>query len=97
MLVREKLAISVAVLAAALLWVVPGCSTNNPRDINYGTDVGLDFIPPDSGATVDGGATAEESDNSVDGGGVDVSVEVSGDGLQDEAISDLDAAIDGAN
>jgi len=97
MLVRERLAISVAVLAAAVLWVLPGCSTNNPRDINDGTDVALDFVPPDAGHTVDAGATTEVSRNSVDAGGVDVSVEVSADGLQDEAVSDLDATIDGAN
>jgi hypothetical protein len=97
MLVRERLAISVAVLAAAVLWVLPGCSTNNPRDINDGTDVALDFVPPDAGHTVDAGATTEVSHNSVDAGGVDVSVEVYADGLQDEAVSDLDAAIDGAN
>lgn len=104
MLVRERLAISVAVLATIGLWVLPGCSSSNPRDINYGTDVALDFVPPDAGPD----ATVEEAGNSADGGGEvtgevsgqapdEASDEVSDDGLQDETATRLDAAIDGAN
>lgn len=107
MLVRERLAISVAILAAAVLLALPGCSTNNPRDINYGTDVALDFTPPDAAPKKD--ATAiEVSGNSVDGSDLDAGVshdsdmaealtEVSVDGLQAETVSDPDAAIPGAN
>jgi hypothetical protein len=106
MLVRERLAISVAFLATIGLWVLPGCSTSNPRDVNYGTDVALDFVPPDAGPD----ATVEEAGNSVDGGEVtgevsgqapdetsDEADEVSDDGLQDETAGRLDAAVDGAN
>ncbi len=108
MLVRERLAISVAILAAAVLWVLPGCSTNNPRDVNYGTDVALDFVPPDAAPKKDGTTSVEESGNSVDGGDDDAGVsqdsemaealtEVSVDGLQAGTVSDPDAAIAGAN
>jgi hypothetical protein len=107
MLVRDRLAISVAILAAAALWALPGCSTNNPRDVNYGTDVALDFIPPDAAAKKDA-AAVEVSGNSVDGSDLDGGVsqdsqmaealtEVSVDGLQVESVSDSDAAIAGAN
>ena len=49
MLVRERLAISVAILAAAVLLVLPGCSTNNPRDVNvtYAAEAGqLSYFGP---------------------------------------------------
>jgi hypothetical protein len=107
MLVRERLAISVAVLAAVALWVLPGCSTNNPQDVNKNTDVAWDFIPPDAAPKKD--ATAiEVSGNSVDGSALDGGVsqdsqmaealtEVSVDVLQAESGSDPDAAIPGAN
>lgn len=108
MLVRERLAISVAVLAAAVLPVLPGCSSSNPRDVNYGTDVGLDFVPPDAAPMNDGTTEVEESGYSVDAGVEDatasqdsemaeVLTQVSADVLQDETGSDLDAAIAGAN
>jgi hypothetical protein len=88
---RERLASSVAILAAAALMTLPGCSSDPPRDIRWGTDADVDFIPPDSGITLD--ATVEESGNSVDS----TNVEVSNDGSHSEAVSDLDTAIDGAN
>jgi hypothetical protein len=92
---RARLASSVAIFAAAGLMALPGCSSNSPRDLNLGTDVGVGFKPPDA-AGADGtvaDATVEESGNSVDS----ISDEVSIDESQDEAMSDLDAAIDGAN
>jgi hypothetical protein len=107
MLVRERLAISVAFLAAAVLWAFPGCSTNNPRDLHYGSDADVDFIPPDAAPKKDA-AAIEVSGNSVDGsvldGGVSLDsgmaealTEVSVDVLQAESGSDPDAAIPGAN
>lgn len=90
--------------------VAPGCSTNNPRDISYGTDVALDFVPPDAAPKKDGTTTVEESGASVDGDGdiddedakvlrdakmAEVLTEVSLDGLQGETVSDPDAAITG--
>jgi hypothetical protein len=99
-----KLAGSVAIFAAAgSLLALPACSSNSPRDINWGTDVGVGFEPPDTGAvgdrpdttttntTID--ATVEDSEDSADS----ISGEVSIDESQDEAVFDLDAAIDGAN
>lgn len=92
------------------MWILPGCSTNNPRDLSYGTDVALDFVPPDAGPSADGAEAVEESGNSVDGSRSEVSQdskvldevlevlsEVSTDGLQGESVSDPDAAIAGAN
>ena len=108
MLVRERLAIGVAVLAAAVLWGLPGCSTNNPQDVNKDTDVALDFVPPDAAPKKDGTTAVEESGKSVDGSGevakvsqdsqmAEALTEVSVDGLQDETAFEPDAAITGAN
>jgi hypothetical protein len=90
MLVREGLAIGVAATGLMLL----GCSSSNPRDINIDTDVGVDFTPPDGGSRKDGqvDGQVEESGNSVDNNGGEASV----DELQDVAVSDLDAPIDGS-
>jgi len=61
-----------AVLATATL---SGCSTEQPRDVNYGTDVGLFYVPPGAddslsddaaGMNVDGGDSADSA--AVDGG-----------------------------
>lgn len=91
--------------------VAPGCSTNNPRDMSYGTDVALDFVPPDAAPKKDGTTAVEESGTSVDGDGdtdgddakvlrdsqmAEVLTEVSLDGSQGETVSDPDAAIAGA-
>jgi hypothetical protein len=107
MLVRERLAISAAALALALGGLLSGCSSDNPRDINYGTDVAINFVPPDASVTNDGDALAAESGNPVDGVGVEVA-EVAGaasgrdevgalvDSMVDSAL-DVDAAIGGAN
>jgi hypothetical protein len=92
---RQRLAGSVAVWTAVALLLLPGCSSDPPRDIHGGTDADLDFVPPDSGTVNDASddAAVEESGHSVDGS----TVEVSSDESQVEAVSDLDAAIDGAN
>jgi hypothetical protein len=98
MLVRNKLTGSVAILAVAGLMMLSGCSSNNPRDLNIGTDVGVGFVPPDASAGSDADVlvvdtTVEESGNSADSSSVEVSIDES----QDEAASDLDASVDGAN
>ncbi len=109
MLVRERLAISAAALALACGGLLSGCSSGNPRDINYGTDVAANFVPPDASVTVDGDTTAAESGNSVDGGAGGEATEVAGeapdgqdevgelaDSMVDSALDDVDTAIDGA-
>jgi len=96
MLVRQKLALGVATFAMAL--AVAGCSSNHPRDINYGNDTGVGFTPPDV-APVDGQAIdaqavdgqVEETDNSADAGENDVSVG----GSPDAAVPSPDASTDG--
>ena len=50
----------VVVLAVGL---VSGCSSGNPHDINLGTDVGANFVPPDSSA---GDASYEVSDAAIE-------------------------------
>ena len=87
---RARLAGSIAIFAAAGVMFLPGCSSDSPRDLNWGTDVGLDFIPPDASSS---DATVGESGGSVDSNNGAVSV----DGSQDEVGFDLGATIDGAN
>jgi len=86
MLVRQRLAIGV--IAAAL--TAFACSSNPPRDINFGSDVGSDFTPPDVGARKD--VQVEESGNSVDNGGGEVALDAS----PDASVADFDASIGGS-
>lgn len=72
MSVRERLLGSAMV---ATLWVMAGCSASNPRDINYGTDVGADFVPPEAGVAGDAGAD-------LDGGVADVEVQEADDSAE---------------
>lgn len=92
---RAKLAIGIVPVAMAVLFgLVNACSSNNPRDLNWGTDVAADFVPPDASA-VD--AQTEESGTSVDGmsnGQEDADISV--DSMVD-SDTEVDAPIDGAN
>jgi hypothetical protein len=105
MLIRERLTTSVAAMAVAMCGLASACSSSNPRDINYGTDVAANFVPPDASVTVDGDAMVEESGKSADGGGggggevaIDRQDEEVGmvDSMVDSTL-DVDAAIGGAN
>jgi hypothetical protein len=49
MSVRPKLARAL-VGVAYTAFVLAGCSSSPPRDLNYGTDVGAGYIPPDATA-----------------------------------------------
>jgi hypothetical protein len=53
MLAKPKLAGPFAALLAALALLFSACSSSHPRDINYGTDAGLGFVPLDVGTSVD--------------------------------------------
>jgi hypothetical protein len=86
MLVRERLAIGVI----AATWMGLACSSTPPRDINYGSDVGAEFTPPDVGARKD--VQVEESGTSVDNGGGEVALDAS----PDASVADLDASIGGS-
>jgi hypothetical protein len=77
---------SLAIGSAAAALMLLGCSSSQPRDINYGTDVGLDFTPPDGGSLKDG--LAQESGGSVDGSLNEAGVDES----QDSALSDFDVS-----
>ena len=91
MLAKPKLAGPFAALLAASALLFSACSSSHPRDIHWGTDAGLDFVPPDGGAspsidtsgTIDGSggseagaSNASASSVSNDGGDqVDVSID----------------------
>jgi hypothetical protein len=84
MLAKPSLAGPLAALLAAAALLFSACSSSHPRDINWGTDAGLDFVPPDastidtSTSGVDGAIDSESATSSVsnDGGSqVDVSID----------------------
>jgi hypothetical protein len=89
MLVRPKLAGPWATLVACVPLFLSGCSSSQPHDINNGTDVGLEFVPPDASATSHADTTPSaaevsayayeviaDSANAVDGGmSVDSSID----------------------
>jgi hypothetical protein len=90
MYVRPKLAGMVAALVTSAALFLSGCSSSQPRDINYGTDVGVGYVPSVvtptdgaaiNGASIDAGASADtamdvmtSSDNAVDAAVLDVEV-----------------------
>ena len=109
MLVPPKLAGTLTTRAAGAALFLTGCSSSSPRDMNYGTDVGLGYEPPDAGNTaidggigggIDGGtnSTAKDAASDLDGGGaVDASVDASIDSSGSvDAADDMDgeAAVD---
>jgi len=88
MLPRPKLASLVAALGAGATLLLLGCSSSSPRDINYGTDVAVGFVPPDGSPTntsLDGAAT-------LDGAAI-----LDGATADSETASDSEAAFDSAN
>jgi hypothetical protein len=63
------------VLAAIAMATLPACSTNQSRDVNYGTDVGLFYVPPGADNTIFDAAASTDVDSGdsadsavVDGG-----------------------------
>jgi PBP1b-binding outer membrane lipoprotein LpoB len=75
MLVPPKLASLFVALAVSASLLLSGCSSSSPRDINYGTDVAVGWVPPDVAPTItvtDSAAVdsqiASDSANAVDGG-----------------------------
>ena len=98
MSLRPQLAGLFAVLVAGATISLSGCSSSSPRDVNWGTDVALFYVPPDvppaadtqnahdSADAIDGGAV-------VDGGAVDGVSDGAVDGVSDDASDD--ASMDG--
>jgi hypothetical protein len=99
MLLRPKLASLSAALVTSAALLLSGCTSSKPRDINYGTDVGLGFVPPDVApkTTTYDAATeagiAVDSTSAVDGGVLDAVLDAALDAVLD-AVS-IDAAING--
>jgi hypothetical protein len=83
MSVRPKLALALVGLALALL-PLAGCSSSQPRDLNFGTDVGVGYVPPDVAPSIQDAGAVEVA--SVDLAGVDtVGVDAAG---NDTAVAD---------
>jgi hypothetical protein len=80
MLLRPKLAGLFAALVVSAALLFPGCSSSHPRDLHWGTDADLFYVPPDAPPA------AVDSANAADGG---MAVDASMDG------DDIDASIDG--
>ena len=106
MSLRPKLAGLFAPLVASATLLLSGCSSSSPRDINYGTDVGLFYVPPDVPPAVDtqtayDSAKAIDGGALVDGGELDGMAEGTADGVADAALAlddggvVVDASIDG--
>lgn len=75
MLPRPRFASALFTLVAVASLLLAGCGSSGPRDMNYGTDVALGYVPPDSAAdTADGArdvsaeSAAADSPAVVDGG-----------------------------
>jgi hypothetical protein len=69
---------SLLTLAVAAGLLLPACSSSGPRDMNYGTDAGLGFVPPDVGPRPDVAPAAKDTalEQAADAGGpVDSSVD----------------------
>jgi hypothetical protein len=67
MLARSKLALASSLLLASALLSFSACSSSEPRDLNFGTDAGLGWIPPDASAADD--VAQGTIDASLDSGG----------------------------
>jgi hypothetical protein len=78
MLVRPKLAGPFVALVFGVVLFFSGCSSRKPRDLQYGTDADLFYVPPDAPPATDAGTIdaesavdsdkALDSDHTVDGG-----------------------------
>ena len=89
MYLRPKLAGLFAALVTSTALFLSGCSSSQPRDINYGTDVGVGYVPPvvtpTDGAAIDGAG--------IDGAGIDAAIDagISSDSAIDIAVLDVEA------
>ena len=97
MLTRPKFAGLLAALVASAALLLSGCSSKSPRDINYGTDVGLGYVPPDVAPTATGYDAAVDAGIAVDSANtVDSANAVDGDADGGVVVDgDVDAAING--
>jgi hypothetical protein len=101
MFFRPSLAGLFAALALSTGLLFSGCSSSKPRDVHYGTDADVGFIPPDAPAAtttydagIDGGSAM---DSGIDGNAASATdSDVSADTVSavDAAVS-VDTAVDG--
>ena len=104
MYLRPKLAGLFAALVTSTALFLSGCSSSQPRDINYGTDVGVGYVPPvvtpTDGAAIDGagidgaGIDGAGIDGAgIDGAGIDAAIDagISSDSAIDIAVLDVEA------
>jgi hypothetical protein len=75
-----RAALSKVILTCGVVALFSGCSSSQPRDLNYGTDVGLSFKPPDSALV------ASNSDASAHDAVVDTVIDAAGEDVSDTAI-----------
>lgn len=75
MLLPPKLVAGLFSLLAGACTLVGGCSSSQPRDMNYGTDAGLGYTPPDYATTTttsgSDAADASVADSADADGGAD--------------------------
>ena len=83
---RPRIASALFTLVAVASFLLAGCGSSGPRDMNYGTDVALGYIPPDSGPdTADGARNVGEV--SADSAVVDSAAVVDGGMVPDSSGS----------
>jgi hypothetical protein len=102
MLLRPKLAGLLVTFMASAALLFSGCSSSQPRDINYGTDVGLGYVPAsatstatEAGASEAGGSAVSGSADGADDAGISVDSVADVNAAADAGVS-VDASIDGA-
>jgi hypothetical protein len=67
MLAKPKLGGPLAASLAASALLFSACSSSHPRDINYGTDAGVGFVPVDVGPSLDTSSALDGSAGSESG------------------------------
>ena len=94
-LLRPAFANGAAALAALATMELSACSPSQPRDINYGTDVGLSYVPgADEALSADASSPDSTADDSADATSADSAADISaGSAAPDGGIS-VDAAVE---
>jgi hypothetical protein len=93
MLVRPKFAIAIAAFGLSATLFFSACSSSQPRDINWGTDVAVGWVPPDADVTVlpaDSGIV----DSSTDATNANATTDIALSSVDDAGVSDAGASVD---
>jgi len=94
MLLRPKLAGLFAALVTSAALFFTGCSSSQPRDLNYGTDVGLGYVPPDVGPTVTEAGAGEAGGSAESGSAVEAGETANDAASSVDSVADVSAAAD---